>query len=164
MSALRSLLLTAGPILLLIAGAPSKAGWQARTVPPNETGGAQSGTTASAIDRLTLAQRLTRSGALFYGAWWCPHCSHQKELFGGRASAFLPYVECDRDDEGRRRCATARVRAYPTWVIGAERREGVLSLEELQAWLNTITPTGQRDGTPAATPARPPGDTPSPMP
>lgn len=160
MSALRSLLLTAGPILLLIAGAPSKAEWQARTV-PIETGGAQSRTTASPVDgRVALAQLLSRSGALFYGAWWCPHCSHQKELFGDKGSAFLPYVECDRDEAGRQRCATAGVRAYPTWVIGAERREGVLSLEELQAWLNTISPAGQRSATPAAKPAGTPSATP----
>ena len=29
-----------------------------------------------------------------YGAYWCPHCAHQKELFGAEAWSLIPYVEC----------------------------------------------------------------------
>ncbi|HEY9888334.1 MAG TPA: hypothetical protein V6D02_08030, partial [Candidatus Obscuribacterales bacterium] len=29
-----------------------------------------------------LAQHLTAQGATMYGAFWCPHCADQKELFG----------------------------------------------------------------------------------
>jgi hypothetical protein len=28
----------------------------------------------------------------------------------------------------------AKIRAYPTWDLNGERREGVLSLEELERW------------------------------
>ncbi|MCS7173915.1 MAG: vitamin K epoxide reductase family protein [Armatimonadetes bacterium] len=79
-----------------------------------------------------LAKHLARTGAVFYGAYWCPHCAEQKRLFG-TAARYLPYVECDpRSPEGNpRACETAGVRAYPTWVIQGRRYEGVLTLEEL---------------------------------
>ena len=79
-----------------------------------------------------LAQHLTKSGATFYGAFWCPHCQEQKALFGGAAGS-LPYVECDPKGANAQteRCERASVRVFPTWVIGTERREGVQSLEEL---------------------------------
>jgi hypothetical protein len=63
-----------------------------------------------------------------------PHCLHQKALFGLEAAQRLPYVECEKDDEGRRRCAAASIRAFPTWDLLGERREGMLSLEELRIW------------------------------
>jgi hypothetical protein len=42
-------------------------------------------------------------------------------------------VECDPKGIGARPalCASLAVRSYPTWVIGTQRREGVLTLEEL---------------------------------
>jgi hypothetical protein len=55
-------------------------------------------------------------------------------MFGVAALELLPYVECDKDDAGRRRCEEAQVRAYPTWDLKGERRTGVLSLEELARW------------------------------
>ena len=89
---------------------------------------------ASTPDQQALSDHLRRKGALFYGAWWCPACARQKALFGRQASESLPYVECDQDDSGRERCQAATVRAYPTWVLGPSRLEGVQSLEELKVW------------------------------
>jgi hypothetical protein len=45
----------------------------------------------------------------------------------------LPYVECDPKGVAPRPdfCQQANVRAYPTWVIGSERYQGVLSLAQL---------------------------------
>lgn len=145
-SMLRPMLLTAGTALLLIAGAPSQALTDSRdqgtsiAAPKPRIGSIAAAPEARQVN---LAQRLRTAGALFYGAYWCSHCQHQKDLFGARGSAELPYVECDRDDEGRRRCQKAGVRAYPTWVIGEERREGVLSLEELETWLTALKPTSR---------------------
>ncbi|MDR5696083.1 MAG: vitamin K epoxide reductase family protein, partial [Armatimonadota bacterium] len=49
-----------------------------------------------------LAKHLAASGAKFYGAYWCPHCTEQKRMFGD-AARYLTYVECDgRAPEGRR--------------------------------------------------------------
>ena len=90
--------------------------------------------TTSSERQKALARHLKLKGAVVYGAWWCPHCNHQKELFGGEAIELLPYVECDKDDPGRQRCQAAQIRAYPTWELNGERRLGVLSLEELEVW------------------------------
>jgi hypothetical protein len=89
----------------------------------------------SSPNQLALVELLVRKGVLFYGAWWCGHCNHQKSLFGAEAASKLPYVECDKDDPGRRRCQTAKIRAFPTWDFKGERREGVLELEELRIWV-----------------------------
>jgi uncharacterized membrane protein/glutaredoxin len=79
-----------------------------------------------------LARHLRESGAVMYGAYWCPHCSEQKALFG-EAAKDLPYVECDPGGVNPRPdlCEKAGVKSFPTWVIGKERREGVQSLAEL---------------------------------
>ena len=43
---------------------------------------------------IELAKYLQSSGAIMYGAFWCPHCSRQKELFGKEAWKYISYVEC----------------------------------------------------------------------
>jgi hypothetical protein len=95
---------------------------------------------------MALVEHLRLKGAVFYGAWWCPHCFHQKNLFGIEAGQRLPYVECDKDDAGRRRCAAAGIRAFPTWDLNGERREGTLSLEELRAWSGFGASSGSSSG------------------
>ncbi len=79
-----------------------------------------------------LARHLRDSGAIMYGAYWCPHCQEQKALFGDAAHD-LPYVECDPNGVNPRPdlCEKAGVKAFPTWVIGGQRREGVQSLSAL---------------------------------
>jgi uncharacterized membrane protein len=91
-----------------------------------------------------LARHLAVTGAKFYGAYWCPHCTDQKAMFGS-AAALLPYIECDpRSPQGRPDvCAAAGIRAYPTWEIGGRRYEGVLSLEDL-ATLSGYPPPARR--------------------
>ena len=93
-----------------------------------------------------LAEHLRRQGYVFYGAWWCPACNQQKSLFGQPAAKRLPYLECDKGAAGQQRCSQAGIRAYPTWIKGGERREGVLTLEELKSWSGYrpggATPTG----------------------
>ena len=99
----------------------------------------------SNANQLGLAEHLRRKGYKFYGAWWCPACSQQKALFGKQAAQQLPYQECEKDAAGQQRCTAAAIRVYPTWIKDGERRDGVLSLEELQRW------SGYRPG--GATPA-----------
>jgi hypothetical protein len=89
---LATLLLAATPAL------PVRAGTLGEAVSPS-TG-----------EHLQLAKELKRVGAIFYGAWWCSHCFHQKNLFGTEAGQQLPYVECDKNDEGRDRRARAHAR------------------------------------------------------
>jgi hypothetical protein len=88
----------------------------------------------STAEQKALVEHLRTRGAIFYGAWWCPHCFHQKNLFGTEAGRRLPYVECDKDQAGRERCQKAKIRAFPTWDLDGERREGLLTIEELANW------------------------------
>lgn len=63
-----------------------------------------------------FAQCLKDKGAIFYGAFWCPHCQNQKKMFG-RSQKLLPYVECSTAD-GRGQlpsCSEKKIEGYPTW-------------------------------------------------
>lgn len=82
---------------------------------------------------MALATYLSERGALFYGAYWCPVCQDQKELFGASVHR-LPYVECTPEGRSGRinlRCLDANIRDYPTWIIDGRQRRGVISPEEL---------------------------------
>ncbi len=74
-----------------------------------------------------LAIHLTKEGAKFYGAHWCPRCGEQKAVFKASADR-LPYVECSSGGRGSaqtKACVEAKVRSYPTWVIGKHRFTGL---------------------------------------
>ena len=81
-----------------------------------------------------LADHLTKTGARFYGASWCPHCKDQKRIFGSAATR-LPYIECSpRGGQGTPQaaaCIEANINSYPTWVVNGERLEQILTLTEL---------------------------------
>lgn len=80
-----------------------------------------------------LAEHLVKSNAKFYGAYWCPHCADQKEMFGSSASR-LPYIECSPFGSGGPQasaCSDMGIKSYPTWIIDGQRHVGVLTLEEL---------------------------------
>jgi hypothetical protein len=89
---------------------------------------------ASTAEQLALVDHLRRQGVVFYGAWWCPACFKQKNLFGQQAGNQLPYVECEKTDEQRKRCEKIGIQAYPTWMWGTQRVEGVQTLEQLSQW------------------------------
>lgn len=80
-----------------------------------------------------FAQCLKDKGAIFYGAFWCPHCQNTKKLFGSAAEA-LPYIECSTPD-GRGQlqvCKDAKIDSYPTWVFAdASRLLGEVPLSQL---------------------------------
>jgi len=81
----------------------------------------------------TFAQCLADNGVTFFGAFWCPHCKEQKELFGN-SEASLPYVECSLPggQAQNAECNEAGIQTYPTWEFAdGERETGVLSLEML---------------------------------
>jgi len=91
-----------------------------------------------------LARHLRESGAVMYGAYWCPHCSEQKALFGDAAKD-LPYVECDPGGVSPRPdlCEKAGVKSFPTWVMGDKRREGVQSPQALAEFSNFAPETAK---------------------
>ncbi len=90
-------------------------------------------TTTSSQAEIALAQHLTNIGAIKYGAFWCPHCYAQKQLFGKEAFEQINYVECDpRGENGQPQvCQAAGVRSYPTWKINGQEYSGTQSLEKL---------------------------------
>ncbi|HTE48627.1 MAG TPA: hypothetical protein VK675_01840 [Candidatus Paceibacterota bacterium] len=65
-----------------------------------------------------FATCLKDKGALFYGAFWCPHCQAQKKLFGSSAH-LLPYVECSTaNGQGQTQvCIDKKIESYPTWIL-----------------------------------------------
>lgn len=82
---------------------------------------------------ISLARYLKRIGAKMYGAFWCPYCTRQKELFGKKAFASIKYIECDPRGVNPRTqlCNQAGVRSYPTWEIKGRLYTGMYSLEAL---------------------------------
>lgn len=65
-----------------------------------------------------LAQCLTQKGVKMYGAWWCPHCTKQKTLFGN-AFGEIDYVECSPGGTKTmsQQCKDDGVEGYPTWTF-----------------------------------------------
>lgn len=82
-----------------------------------------------------FATCLKDKGAVFYGAFWCPHCQNQKALFG-RSAKLLPYVECSTPNgQGQLQvCIDADVKTYPTWQFNGsstDRLTGEITLTAL---------------------------------
>ncbi len=84
-------------------------------------------------DLVPFAQCLKEKGAIFYGAYWCPHCQRQKAMFGSAEQA-LPYVECSTPD-GKAQlqvCIDKKIKNYPTWDFAdGSRLTGERALSEL---------------------------------
>jgi hypothetical protein len=95
-----------------------------------------------------FAQCLADEGAIFYGAFWCPYCNRQKDMFGSSARA-LPYFECSTLD-GRNQilaCTEKEVKSYPTWDFAdGSRLSGLLSLDALAEKTGCALP---EDGSPS---------------
>ena len=80
-----------------------------------------------------IAQHLSDSGVIFYGASWCSACQRQKELFASSAHR-LPFVECTPNGRGTplsSECRGAGVEQFPTWKVGKRTYVGVQSPERL---------------------------------
>ncbi len=92
---------------------------------------------------LPFAECLTAQEFTMYGAFWCPHCQDQKELFGKSFEA-IQYVECDPGGENPQPalCLEKDIKTYPTWIRGdGTTWKGVLSLEELAKVSTCALPT-----------------------
>ncbi len=89
-----------------------------------------------------FAQCLTDAGALFYGAFWCPHCGEQKALF--ERSTKLPYIECSTPDgKGQTQvCIDEEIQGYPTWKFAnGDVVDRVMQLDELAEKTSCTLPT-----------------------
>ncbi len=125
---------------------------------PDSTAQTSSGQPGYAIQNtsgqaeIALARHLKQIGAKMYGAYWCPHCHDQKELFGKEAAAIFNYVECAPDGQNSQTevCQTAAPKieeqtkqpfAFPTWEINGRYYRGIRSLEELATASGYTGPT-----------------------
>ena len=80
-----------------------------------------------------FAKCLAAKPAKMYGAYWCPHCAEQKEMFES-SFQYVPYVECGvpGSREEAPVCKEAGVKHFPTWQFAdGERREGTQPLPVL---------------------------------
>ncbi|GIU68879.1 MAG: hypothetical protein KatS3mg002_0115 [Candidatus Woesearchaeota archaeon] len=80
-----------------------------------------------------FAKCLTEKGAKMYGAYWCPHCNNQKEMFGDSVK-YITYVECAVEGQPQVQtpeCIAERIAGYPTWIINGERYPGEQTLQTL---------------------------------
>ena len=89
-----------------------------------------------------FAQCLTDKGAIFYGAFWCPHCQAQKRAFSNSAK-LLPYVECSTPDgQGQLQvCKDKEIKQYPTWEFSdGSRLTGEVPLTQLAEKTGCVLP------------------------
>ncbi|MGI0491228.1 vitamin K epoxide reductase family protein [Alkalinema pantanalense CENA528] len=96
----------------------------------------------SGESEVQLAKHLKASGAKMYGAFWCPHCCEQKQLFGKEAMKEMDYVECAEGgkDAQVNTCKTSldaaaqqtgQAPGFPTWFVGGKYYAGRQTLAEL---------------------------------
>ncbi|RMF21326.1 MAG: hypothetical protein D6756_12675 [Cyanobacteria bacterium J083] len=90
-------------------------------------------TTTSGEAEIALAKYLSSQGVKKYGAFWCPHCYEQKQLFGKEAFKIINYIECDPRGKNPQRelCVAAGIKSFPTWEIKGKLYPGTKSLQEL---------------------------------
>ncbi|MFY0609092.1 MAG: vitamin K epoxide reductase family protein [Candidatus Atelocyanobacterium thalassa] len=90
-------------------------------------------TSRSEESEIKLAEHLTSIGAKMYGAFWCPHCHDQKQLFGLTAFHKINYIECDPRGKNPQPniCISSNIKSYPSWEINGEQLSGAQSLEDL---------------------------------
>lgn len=84
-----------------------------------------------------FAKCLTEKGAVMYGAFWCPHCENQKEVFGN-SFQYVNYVECDPNGYNAQPwlCKEKQITGYPTWIINEQSFEGEQTLQKLSQLTN----------------------------
>ncbi len=90
-------------------------------------------TTTSGESEVALAQHLTAIGAKKFGAFWCPHCYDQKQVFGKEAFAQINYIECDPNGKNPQPqvCQDVGIKGFPSWEIKGKLYSGTQSLEKL---------------------------------
>ena len=72
-----------------------------------------------------FAKCLSANGVVMYGAYWCPHCQNQEEMFGSSWN-YVDYVECSLPNRAGQTqlCSKAGITGYPTWEFSDKSRVG----------------------------------------
>lgn len=93
-----------------------------------------------------FATCLKDKGAVFYGAFWCPHCQAQKKLFGS-SQKLLPYVECSTPDGQSQTpaCIEKGIASYPTWEFAdGTKLNGEIPLATLAEKTSCVLPVTEQ--------------------
>ena len=100
---------------------------------------------AVASELVDFARCLSRAGATYYTATWCPHCARQNDMFGS-AMRYLRVVDCTDGCDG--------VNSLPTWSFAdGSRISGVASFETLGRRTRCQLGAERRDAPGAAAPS-----------
>lgn len=153
MTGIITLMVTLITTLLIYSNLPS-------TPQPSPSGGnaGPAIVNTSSTAEIELAKHLKQIGAKMYGAYWCPHCHDQKELFGKEAAAIYPYVECAPDGVNSKTevCQeiapkiekqTGQNFGFPTWEIKGQYLTGTQSLTDLATKSAYQGPQNFKNGT-----------------
>ena len=137
MTGIITLMVTLITTLLIYANLPS-------TAQPSASGGntGPAVVNTSSPAEIELAKHLKQTGAKMYGAYWCPHCHDQKELFGKEAAAIYPYIECAPDGVNSKTAVcqeiapkiekqTGQSFGFPTWEVNGQYLTGTQQLTDL---------------------------------
>jgi hypothetical protein len=90
--------------------------------------------TISGAAEIELADYLTQQDVKMYGAYWCPHCHEQAQLFGKKAWSRINHIECVQDAQENPQpdvCKQAGIKGFPTWSINGKLDPGVKKLARL---------------------------------
>lgn len=82
-----------------------------------------------------FAKCLTEKDIKMYGAYWCPACAKQKQIFG-KSFNLVQYVECGIPGDKTKQteiCNKENIGSYPTWEINGEKSTGVFDIQELSS-------------------------------
>lgn len=90
--------------------------------------------TESTPQALRVGKKLKAIDAKMYGAYWCTHCFHQKQMLGKEAMSKVKYIECSNRGENNQvdMCKAANIPGFPTWDIDGKLYPGEQTLEELE--------------------------------
>ena len=119
-------------LALLTVAAESSLGEPSPSTPPKVTLESPAPELAVTPSATSLSSHLNKIGAKMYGAYWCPYCTKQKQMFG-EAFKQINYIECDPRAETSQTdlCIEAKIKGFPTWEINGRFYPGMLSLEQL---------------------------------
>jgi len=109
----------------------------------------------SSPEQVQLAEHLSKTGAKFYGAYWCSFCRRQRDMFGAGGARALPYVECAEDGFRSQRCPP-QVTGYPAWQINGKFYSGMRTLQDLQSISDFDSSVKFAEYVPPPPPPRPP--------
>lgn len=91
----------------------------------------------TSIKNLGAFVNCVENNAIMYGDDSCPHCQHQKKIFGTFMTK-LRYVRCESEPDA---CNDRKIEGMPTWIrvdhsgVELSRHVGVMELPELSEWI-----------------------------